>query len=225
MDKGYQTRLAAAWVRGELANRFPNDPTFSKSLQDLTPAEQQQLVRLGKQEGLTADFLRLHAPEEPVRKLLHVLGAVQADHVLDMSAQEGDPYFLWLLLRSFPYLPIMEIEIKNRWIDRIKAMHRGGIQQLDTQSANPVRMTAFMSNQFDVVTSTYALNHVSEPEAVFSEMLRLSKRYTLLLINQEVGTNEIEFTKEKIKSMGEEKQLLQLKIEEVEGSWLVIARQ
>lgn len=223
MEKSYHTRLAAAWVRGKLAERFPNDPIFQKSLQDITPTEQQQLVRLGRQEGLEPYFLRVQQPTAGIEQLFNVLRAVQADHILDLSAKEVEPAFVWLLIRAFPYLPVMEIEIKNRWLKQIKALHNGGIRQLDSQAVDPERMSNFMSGQFDVVTSTYALNELTNPDLVFRELLRLSKRYVLLVLREE-GSNAIRFTKERIRKMGEDQQLLQLKVDQLDNEWVVVAR-
>ncbi|MGF1532511.1 MAG: hypothetical protein ACFCUI_02315 [Bernardetiaceae bacterium] len=217
MEK-YYTRLAAAWARGKLMERLASSPLFEKPLQDLTLPEQEELIQMGYQAGMTPYFLQKQPLSPAMLGLFQVLRALQADHLLDVSAQEVEPGFVWPLIDAFPYLPLTVVEVKNRWTPRLKALNHGGIQQLDTKETAAEAMTCFWSNQFDVTTSAYGMDHVSAPEKLMSELLRIAKRYVLLIVSQE------RWSVEELRQMGAAHALLQFKITPEGDSYLIVAR-
>ncbi len=217
-DRSYHTRLSAAWVRGQLAEQFPDDPLFSKNLADLTLVEQNDLVRIGKQrEDLDTDFLKMPPMSEVIKEILQVLLAVQPDHLADLSADEQRTGFLWHLVNALPFLPVTSLEISNQWRAHIEALARGGVRQIKARETDPLKMANLRSNQFDVATCVQALALVEDLKLAFGELVRIAKRYILVSLPQTVSRDKIDELKEGLL-------LMQFKVTRIEDTWIIIAR-
>ncbi|MEM6298600.1 MAG: methyltransferase domain-containing protein [Bacteroidota bacterium] len=217
-DRSYHTRLSAAWVRGQLAEQFPEDPLFSKNLSDLTLVEQNDLVRIGKQrEDLDTEFLKMPPMNEAIKEILQILLAVQPDHLADLSADEQRTGFLWHLVNTLPFLPVTSLEVSNQWRPHIEALMRGGVRQIKVQETDPLKMANLRGNQFDVVTCVQALTLVQDLKSAFGELVRIAKRYILISLPKTISRAEIEELKEDMS-------LMQFKVTNLEDAWVIMAR-
>lgn len=61
-----------------------------------------------------------------VQRVLGILRGFQPSNLLDIGSGRGT--FLWPLLDSFPWLPVMGVDILERRVEDILAVRRGGIE-------------------------------------------------------------------------------------------------
>ncbi|HET8911213.1 MAG TPA: hypothetical protein VFN23_07110 [Ktedonobacteraceae bacterium] len=102
----YFERLVAAYIRGKLLDQRDSE-LFSKLLDELTPEEIEALIRLARDQELRLHRFKRTMELPRVRKVLGTLKGIQPDSLLDIGSGRGA--FLWPLLDSFPYLPVIFI--------------------------------------------------------------------------------------------------------------------
>jgi predicted kinase len=131
MDQSYFEPLAAAFVRGKLAD----DPAaaahaelFARPIAHLAADELQALIQLGLTHDLRLQKFKRTMDLARVRKVLGILHGLHPDHLLDVGSGRGA--FLWPLLDSFPGLPVTAVDLLDRRVADIEAVRRGGVDQI-----------------------------------------------------------------------------------------------
>jgi 2-polyprenyl-3-methyl-5-hydroxy-6-metoxy-1,4-benzoquinol methylase len=172
------TRLAAAYVRGKLADAAGGDPAlFDTPLNALDDGQLDALVRLGR-----AAELRLHRFKRTmglprVAKVLGVLKGIGPSNLLDIGSGRGA--FLWPLLDAFPWLPVTALDMLDYRVADIRAVHAGGVTSLTAVHSDATRLP-FDDGEFDVVTLLEVLEHIPDTAAALAEVCRVAGRFVVL---------------------------------------------
>ncbi len=135
---------------------------------------------------LDAVFLRSWYVRRAVRRLVAAAPAGRPFRVLDAGTGFGQ-YTYWLL-RSFPNVEVVAVDVKRDYLDRAAAFvattpHAGRVRWAEadlTDAAEPVFAEA---DAFDLVLSVDVMEHIEDDRAVFRNVARVLKPGGHLIVN------------------------------------------
>ncbi len=161
--ENYYVHLAAAFVRGKLG---------------LCGVDDDQAMLLGRERGLSIhNFKRTSLPR--VQKVLGFLRGVMPLGVLDIGSGRGA--FLWPLLDSFEHLPTTAIDISQRRVDDMQAVHEGGVSHLNARVMDVCQLE-FPDTSVDVVTALEVIEHLERPDLACREIVRVARRFAVFSV-------------------------------------------
>ena len=170
----YFTRLAAAYVRGALADapaRQAHAALFATPLAALPEAALTELVALGTAQGLRLHRFKRTMGLARVQKVLGMLRGIQPTTLLDIGSGRGA--FLWPLADAFPALPITCVDTLAHRVADIEAVRAGGVAMLSAIHADATALP-FDAAAFDVVTMLEVLEHISDTQRALAEACRVA---------------------------------------------------
>jgi ubiquinone/menaquinone biosynthesis C-methylase UbiE len=156
----YFTELANAFVRGRLKEN-------SATLQD------------GLRAGLRLHKFKSNTELPRVSRVLGILRGLQPANLLDVGSGRGT--VLWPLLNDFPGLAVTTIDVSERRCTDLAAVRAGGVNRLTVARMDAQRM-AFSDRAFDVVTMLESLEHMPNPRAALSCVMRVARRFVVVSV-------------------------------------------
>ena len=108
-----------------------------------------------------------------------IVPAGQCESLLDVGSGRG--VFLFPLLREFPKLEVISLDILPHRVELLQCLHDGGIGNLHPQLANICTWDA-PDKSFDVVTMLEVMEHIPDTEAVVRNAVRLAKNYVVVSV-------------------------------------------
>ena len=194
--------MMAAYVRGALPG---SGPLFSKPLGDLT--EEDCAVLLAR-----------------VRMTMGFLRGVHPESLLDVGSGRG--VFLFPFLREFPWVPVTSLDLLDRRVDMLRAIHDGGVDNL-----HPLRQDICAWDapdaSFDVVTLLEVLEHIPDVQAAVKNAVRLARRFVAVTVPSKPDDNPEHIhllTKDILTSLFQNAGCGSLRFDGVPGHLFLIAR-
>ena len=182
----YYLKLAAAYVRGKLAPKFPDDPLFSRGLEELSESELEILFSLGRENELKLHRFKISRELPRVAKVLGILKGFQPSEILDIGTGRG--VFLWPFLDSFPYTSITCLDLLDYRVEDIQAVHHGGIEQISARHLSIVE-AGFPDGSFDGITFLETLEHIPETEKAIEQVCRIARRFIIISVPSKEDDN------------------------------------
>jgi ubiquinone/menaquinone biosynthesis C-methylase UbiE len=171
-DDRYYVNLAASFVQGKLG-----------AMPELTPEE---VVRAGLAAGLRLHKFKRNAELPRVKKALGILRGLAPASLLDIGSGRGT--FLFPLLDSFSYLPVIAIDWSERRAVDIGALRRGGIETLDALRGDAMNLP-FEAGSVDVVTLLEVMEHLDAPERAAAEAVRVARHFVVISVPSKEDDN------------------------------------
>ena len=172
LEQDYFEELVQAFIRGRLG----------AEVKGLDGAE---LIARGRSAGLRLNkFKRSVLPR--VVKALGILRGLDPDDLLDIGSGRGT--FLWPFVDAFPEIPVTALDISERRVIDINAVHTGGIGRVtahcqDVETMDPETFSA------DVVTALEVMEHLHRPEAAAANLLACAGRFILVSVPSKPDDN------------------------------------
>ncbi|MFL6233129.1 MAG: class I SAM-dependent methyltransferase [Thermoanaerobaculia bacterium] len=213
------SRLAAAYVRGKLTPG-PEAPP----LDALGEAELQEIIRLGREEGLRLHRFKRTLELARVSRVLGVLRGIGPADLLDIGSGRGA--FLWPLLDAFPWLPVTALDRLPYRVADIQAVHDGGVETL-TAAHGDVAALDFDDHSFDAVTLLEVLEHVPDPPRALAQVCRVARRFAVLSVPSQPDNNPENihlFSAATLESLLREAGAVRVTFDHVPGHRIAVAR-
>ena len=172
----YDLKMMAAYVRGSLKRR---DPLFEAPLESLTEADCFRLMETGREEGLKLHYFKRHEALPRVRAAMGFLRGIRPESLLDVGSGRG--VFLFPFMREFPWVPVTSLDILDRRVSLLGAIHDGGMENLTALNASICEWNA-PDASFDVVTMLEVLEHIPDVRAAVRNAVRLARRYVVVTV-------------------------------------------
>jgi len=172
-DDRYYTQLAAAFVRGKVEG-------LSSELST------EEIVKAGLSRGVRLHKFKRNAELPRVRKVLGILQGLCAKSLLDIGSGRGT--FLWPLLDAFPHLQVTAIDTNPLRVADINSVREGGINNLRALRMDATEID-LADDHAEVVTALEVLEHVSVPQRVASEALRVASRFVIASVPSKEDDN------------------------------------
>ena len=179
----YDCRMMAAFVRGSLRQ---GGPLFDAPLESLTESDCLRLLELGKDKGLKTHYFKRHEALPRVKAVMGFLRGVRPESLLDVGSGRG--VFLFPFMRAFPWVPVTSIDILDRRVALLNAVHDGGVENLTALNASICDWDA-PDHSFDVVTLLEVLEHIPDVQAAVKNAARLARRYVVVTVPSKADDN------------------------------------
>lgn len=179
----YDVAMMAAFVRGTLKG---SGPLFEAPLERLTEADCLRLLELGKEAGLKTHCFKRHEALPRVRAVMGFLRGVQPQSLLDVGSGRG--VFLFPFMREFPRVPVTSLDLLDRRVALLAAIHDGGVDNLTALKADVCTWDA-PDGAFDVVTLLEVLEHIPDVGAAVKNAVRLARRYVVVTVPSKPDDN------------------------------------
>lgn len=183
LDEHCDMRMMAACARGALKGE---GPLFEAPLDALTEADCAALLALGQAAGLRTHYFKRHEALLRVKAALGFLRGVQPESLLDVGSGRGA--FLFPFMRAFPHVPVTSLDILDRRVSLLQAVHDGGMDRLTALKASICDWDA-PDGSFDVVTLLEVLEHIPDVQAAVSNAARLARRYVVVTVPSKPDDN------------------------------------
>ena len=183
-DERYDLRMMAAYVRGVLKER--NEPLFAAPLDGLTEQDCLALMALGRAAGLKAHPFKRFEALPRVKAVMGFLRGVQPRSLLDVGSGRGA--FLFPFLREFPWVSVTSLDILEKRVAMLTAIHDGGVDNLTALNASICDWDA-PDASFDVVTLLEVLEHIPDVSAAVDNAVRLARRYVVVTVPSKPDDN------------------------------------
>jgi len=180
----YDAKMMAAYVRGMV--RGGNDPLLACPLDELTEADYDALLELGRAAGLKTHYFKRHEALPRVKLVLGLLRGVQPESLLDVGSGRGA--FLFPFMREFPWVPVTSLDILEKRVAMLTAIHDGGLDQLTVLNASICEWDA-PSGSYDVVTLLEVLEHIPDVQAAVTNAVRLAQRFVAVTVPSKPDDN------------------------------------
>jgi 2-polyprenyl-3-methyl-5-hydroxy-6-metoxy-1,4-benzoquinol methylase len=168
----YYTQLAAAFVRGQLA--------------DMPDLADELAVAYGRARGLRLHKFKQQAELPRVRRVLGWLHGLAPASLLDIGSGRGT--FLWPLLHEFPHLEVTALDLNPQRVADLDAVRRGGLAKLRVLQMDTTQI-ALPDKSVDVVTALEVLEHLPQPQLAAHEAVRLARRFVLVSVPSKADDN------------------------------------
>lgn len=172
----YDYRMMAACVRGALKG---TGAMFEAPLDALTEADCLRLLDLGQAAGLKTHYFKRHEALPRVKLAMGFLRGVRPESLLDVGSGRG--VFLFPFLREFPWVPVTSLDILDRRVALLNAIHDGGVENLTALKESICDWDA-PDGAFDVVTLLEVLEHIPDVQAAVKNAVRLARRYVVVTV-------------------------------------------
>ena len=174
----------AAFVRGSLA-RY-GDPLFDAPLDALTEDDCLRLLEIAREAGLKCHYFKRHEALPRVKAVMGFLRGVQPESLLDVGSGRG--VFLFPFMREFPNVPVTSLDLLDRRVAMLRAIHDGGVENLSAYSADICRWDA-PDASCDVVTLLEVLEHIPDVGAAVRNAVRLARRFVVATVPSKPDDN------------------------------------
>ncbi len=227
MDERYYLQLAAAFVRGRLAEhpvRQANERLFLQPLEALSAEEQTALIALGLKEGLRLHKFKRTMDLPRVKKVLGILKGIQPEHLLDIGTGRGA--FLWTLLDTFQALPVTCVDVLEQRVADIQAVQRGGIVHLSAIKGDATRLP-FEDRRFAAVTMLEVLEHIPDTRKALDEVCRVARDFVIFSVPSKEDDNPEHihlFDQQAFRAMLGARGVHRLNVEYVPNHMIVVAK-
>lgn len=179
----YDIKMMAAFVRGALKG---SGPLFEAPLEQLTEADCLRLLELGRDAGLKTHYFKRHEALPRVRAVMGFLRGVQPQSLLDVGSGRG--VFLFPFMREFPRVPVTSLDLLDRRVALLAAIHDGGVENLTALKADVCTWDA-PDGAFDVVTLLEVLEHIPDVGAAVKNAVHLARRYVVVTVPSKPDDN------------------------------------
>lgn len=183
VSERYDVRMMAAFVRGSLKR---NEPLFEMSLNDLTEADCAALLEVGRDAGLKTHYFKRHETLPRVKAVMGFLRGIQPESLLDVGSGRG--VFLFPFMREFPWVPVTSLDILDKRVTLLNAIHDGGVVNLTALKASICDWDS-PGGTFDVVTLLEVLEHIPDVQAAVKNAVRLARRYVVVTVPSKPDDN------------------------------------
>jgi len=183
-DERYDLRMMAAYVRGALKGR--DEPLLAAPLDGLNEQDCLALMALGRAAGLKTHHFKRFEALPRVKAVMGFLRGVQPRSLLDVGSGRG--VFLFPFLRAFPLVPVTSLEILEKRVAMLAAIHDGGVENLTALNASICDWDAPEAS-FDVVTLLEVLEHIPDVAAAVGNAVRLARRYVVVTVPSKPDDN------------------------------------
>lgn len=180
----YDIVMMASYVRGMLKDG--QEALFAKTLDELTDQDCVRLLEMGKASGLKLHYFKYHETLPRVKAVLGFLKAVQPQSLLDVGSGRG--VFLFPFMREFPWVPVASLDILDKRVALLNAIHDGGMDNLSALKASICDWDA-PDGSFDVVTLLEVLEHIPDVQAAVQNAVRLARRYIVVTVPNKPDDN------------------------------------
>lgn len=184
----YDTRLAAAYIRGTAAQQpgLLPETLWRRPLAALTPQEAAAILRAGEAAGLRLYHFKQRETLPRVRAVLGFLRGVQPESLLDVGSGRGA--FLFPFLEAFPATPVTALDLLPHRVELLRRLAAGGIDSLTAQEADLCRWDGG-GRRYDVVTLLEVLEHIPDVEAAVRAAVALARRYVVVSVPSKPDNN------------------------------------
>ena len=172
----YDIRMMAAYIRGAIRG---SGPLFEAPLESLTEGDCLCLLEMGRQRELKTHYFKRHEALPRVKAVLGFLRGVRPESLLDVGSGRGA--FLFPFIREFPQVPVTSLDILDRRVALLNAVHDGGVDNLTALNASICDWDA-PDGSFDVVTLLEVLEHIPDVQAAVNNAVRLARRYAVITV-------------------------------------------
>ena len=183
VSERYDIRMMAAYVRGTLGQ---GGPLFNAPLDQLTVGECEALLEAGITAGLKLHHFKRHETLPRVKAVMGFLRGVQPESLLDVGSGRG--VFLFPFMREFPWVPVTSLDILDKRVTLLNAIHDGGMENLTALKASICDWDA-PDAAFDVVTLLEVLEHIPDVQAAVKNAVRLARRYVVVTVPSKPDDN------------------------------------
>lgn len=226
MEEIYETKLAAAYVRGIALKQgnMLSEKLINTPLDMLTTDEINEIILAGKQQELKMYYFKKKDLLPRVKAVLGFLRGIMPESLLDTGSGRG--VFLFPFLTEFIYSQVTSVDILPHRVEMLQALSRGGIHNLNAVQMNICDMCD-CENRFDVVTMLEVLEHIPDVQTAVNNAVRLSKKYVVVTVPSKPDNNPEHIhllTKDKLTRLFENAGCLNLKFDGVQGHLLMIAK-
>ncbi len=222
-ESRYYSLLAAAYVRGKLADEHTDHGLFTRPIHSLSEDELGRIAATGTEKGLKLHRFKRNADLPRVRRVLGMLKAIWPRNLLDIGSGRG--VFLWPLADTFPDLPVHATDILDHRLKDINAVRCGGAGNVSS-SRMSVTDLACRDRAFDAVTLLEVLEHLGDPERAVREACRVAGRALIISVPSKEDGNPGHihlFDENRIRVMLEDAGAFHLKIDYVPNHMIVLA--
>ena len=179
----YDIRMMAAYIRGAIRG---GGPLFEAPLERLSEADCLCLLEAGRRQALRLHYFKRHEALPRVKAVMGFLRGVQPESLLDVGSGRG--VFLFPFLREFPGVPVTSLDVLDRRVALLNAVHDGGVDNLTALNASICDFDA-PDGAFDVVTLLEVLEHIPNVRAAVRNAVRLAGRYVVVTVPSKPDDN------------------------------------
>ena len=179
----YDTTMMAAYVRGVVKG---SGPLFEAPLEKLSEEDCLRLLDAGRERALKIHYFKRHEALPRVKAAMGFLRGIQPESLLDVGSGRG--VFLFPFMREFPWVPVTSLDILEKRVALLNAIHDGGVENLTALNASICDWDA-PDGSFDVVTLLEVLEHIPEVQAAVRNAVRLARRYVVVTVPSKPDDN------------------------------------
>jgi 2-polyprenyl-3-methyl-5-hydroxy-6-metoxy-1,4-benzoquinol methylase len=179
----YDTTMMAAYVRGVVKG---SGPLFEAPLEKLSEEDCLRLLATGRERALKIHYFKRHESLPRVKAAMGFLRGIQPESLLDVGSGRGA--FLFPFMREFPWVPVTSLDILEKRVALLNAIHDGGVENLTALNASICDWDA-PDGSFDVITLLEVLEHIPEVEKAVFNAVRLAKRYVVVSVPSKEDNN------------------------------------
>ena len=180
----YDAVMTSACVRGMLKGR--DGVLFTAPLAALTPSDHARLAALGREAGLKLHYFKNHEALPRVKRVLGFLKGIQPESLLDVGSGRG--VFLFPFMRAFPGVPVTSLDILEKRVALLSAIHDGGMDRLTAVRGSICDWPA-PESAFNVVTLLEVLEHIPDVQAAVTNAVRLARRCVVVTVPSKPDDN------------------------------------
>ncbi len=114
------------------------------------------------------------------------LRGIQPESLLDVGSGRG--VFLFPFMREFPWVPVTSLDILDKRVTLLNAIHDGGMENLTALKASICDWNV-PDGTFDVVTLLEVLEHIPDVQAAVKNAVRLARRYVVVTVPSKPDNN------------------------------------
>jgi 2-polyprenyl-3-methyl-5-hydroxy-6-metoxy-1,4-benzoquinol methylase len=179
----YDTTMMAAYVRGVVKG---SGPLFEAPLEKLSEEDCLRLLATGRERALKIHYFKRHESLPRVKAAMGFLRGIQPESLLDVGSGRG--VFLFPFMREFPWVPVTSLDILEKRVALLNAIHDGGVENLTALNASICDWDA-PDGSFDVITLLEVLEHIPEVQAAVRNAVRLARRYVVVTVPSKPDDN------------------------------------
>jgi len=168
----YYVGLAAAWVRG--------------ARPDLARESDTATVEAALAAGVRIQRFKQTAALPRVRRVLGILKGFAPRTLLDVGSGRG--VFLWPLLDELPQVAVTAVDVLPHRVADIEAVRRGGVERVRAMVGDVTRLD-LPERSFDVVTVLEVLEHLGDPGAAASAVVRMARTAVIATVPSRADEN------------------------------------